>query len=93
MPRESPSALRHDLIMVPAERRLQQRRQDIHPRLGGDYGPVVAHAGRLGLGCELPASRAAQVALGDAFQRRRSLDPGHAHGKKLSHGLGVAVVR
>src|ERR1700694_4630461 len=30
VPRETASALRHDLIMVPAERRLQQRREKIH---------------------------------------------------------------
>src|ERR1700738_5117114 len=46
------SALRHDLIVVPAKRRLQQWRDDIHPRLGGDYGPVVAYAGGLALACE-----------------------------------------
>src|ERR1700674_5601902 len=82
VPRQTASALRHDLIVVPAEGRLQQWRDNVHPRLGGDYGPVVAHVGGAGLGREMPAPGAAEISVRDAFQRRRALNSRHPHGKR-----------
>src|SRR5688572_5713543 len=53
--RESLSALLHDYVVVPLEKRPRDRSSQIHPALGGAYLPFIADRGHAVIGGEEPA--------------------------------------
>lgn len=76
----------HDLVVVPAEQRFCQWREQVHPRTSRADLPVVAHDGQAIKALQAAAADAFQLAFDPSLNQLHGDDPGHAPNECQAEG-------